>query len=350
MIELCICLQEKLYNEADYPEDAPTLEQSPKDLGISRADLWAFAGVLALDESSRRSRAYCDSFNVNLTCGDFSPCFVSFPEKFDTLFKTGRIDCISDSTDDKKQYLAPLSEDSPHAVANGVQTADYFLKNFGLNGRESVALMGAHTIGKYSTFHTHIDYAWVRLRGSMRNKVLNNEYYKTLVADPGHVKDGYCVGKLDGSPATKQWHVFANLFEATWPQPIDGSDWQQRPRRFLWHHEVTRGPNCHALDEDGTFKGMQTPWIDSGKQKDSFIQLVDDLKSYAQGKGYDSMYDYCCDLQRNGQNDDQCNQPVQNRIRHLASDVGFYFKFDFDKDGLPIGCDGIERYVEKLNY
>ena len=86
MIELCICQQEKLYNEADYPEDAPTLEQSPKDLGISRADLWAFAGVLALDESSRRSRAYCDSFNVNLTCGDFSPCFVSFPEKFDTLF------------------------------------------------------------------------------------------------------------------------------------------------------------------------------------------------------------------------------------------------------------------------
>ena len=116
----------------------------------------------------------------------------------------------------------------------------------------------------------------------------------------------------------------------------------------MWHHEVTRGPNCHTLDEDGTFKGMQTPWIDSGKQKDIFIKLVGDLKSYAQGKGFDSMYDYCCDLQRNGQNDEKCNQAVQNRIRHLASDVGFYFKFDF-KNGLPIGCEGIERYVDYNN-
>ena len=334
-----------MYNEGDYPEDAPVLAQSPKELGISRADLWAFAGLLALDEASRRSRAYCDTFNINITCGDFSPCFLPFPEKFDTLFKTGRIDCVSDSGDDKKQYLAPLSEDSPHAVANGVQTADYFLKNFGFTARESLALMGAHTIGKYSTFHTHIDYAWVRLRGSMRTKVLNNEYYKTLTAEPGHVKDGYCVGMLDGSPATKQWHVFANLFEATWPQDIAGSDWQQRPRRFLWHHEVTRGPNCHALDEDGEFKGMQTPWVDTEKKKDDFIELVNDLQAYAEGKGYDSMYNYCCDLQRNGQNDEQCNQAVQNRIRHLASDVGFYFKFDFDNAGLPIGCDGIDRFV-----
>ena len=319
------------------------MDKAPKDYGISRADLWSFAGVLALDEASRRSRAYCDGFNQNLTCGDFSPCFLQFPKKFETLFKTGRSDCKSHSTDAKKQYLAPLSENSPHSVANGVQTAEYFRDQFGLTPREGLALMGAHTLGRYSTFHTHIDYAWVRFRGGMRHRVINNEYYKTLTAEPGHVKDYACTGKLDGSPATKEWHVFANLFEYAWPQKIAGEDWSQRHRRFLWHHEVTRGPNCQGengkLDEDGTFMGMQTPWVEYDDPKADFKTKIQDLKQIAVSHGFKSGYEYCCDLQSKGLNDESCNQPVQNRIRHLASDVGFYYKFDFNKDGLPIGCD-----------
>ena len=44
-------LQEKLYTDKDYPEMLPgmaNLEMSPLELGMSRADLWAFAAVLAL--------------------------------------------------------------------------------------------------------------------------------------------------------------------------------------------------------------------------------------------------------------------------------------------------------------
>ena len=255
------------------------------------------------------------------------------------MFKTGRSDCKSHSTDAKKQYLAPLSENSPHAVANGPQTAEYFRDQFGLTPREGLALMGAHTLGKYSTFHTHIDYAWVRFRGGMRHRVLNNEYYKTLTAEPGHVKDKYCVGKLDGSPATKEWYVFANLFEYVWPQKIPGAHWNQRHRRFVWHHEVTRGPNCQATDEDSTFLGMQTPWIEYDNPKEDFKIKIQELKEIAVANGFKSGYEYCCNLQSKGLNDEACNQPVQNRIRHLSSDVGFYYKFDFNWAGLPIGCD-----------
>ena len=298
---------------------------------------------MALDEASRRTRAFCDNFNERLTCGDFSPCFLPFPGKFEKLFKTGRSDCISHSKDAKKQYLAPLPENSPEAVANGSQTAEYFKENFDFTPRESLALMGAHTIGKFSTFHTHIDYAWVRARGGMRHRVLNNEYYKTLTAEQGHVKDGYCVGKLDGSPATKEWHVFANMFERTWPQNIPGEDWQKRHRRFLWHHEVTRGPNCKAADEDSIPTGMKTPWIEDGKPKGSFGKIVQAIKEKAVANGFESGYEYCCDLQSKGLNDEICNQPVQNRIRHLSSDVGFYYQFDFDQEGLPTGCDVMER-------
>lgn len=60
-----------------------------------------------------------------------------------------------------------------------------------------------------------------------------------------------------------------------------------------------------------------------------------------------AMYDYCCDqvakgCRNEGTCDTKCNQQVQDRIRHLASDVGFYYKFDFNWDGIPIGCPGFK--------
>merc|ERR1719411_1982175 len=43
---------EKIYKEVDYPAiEGPKLSASPFELGMSRADLWAFAGILALDEA-----------------------------------------------------------------------------------------------------------------------------------------------------------------------------------------------------------------------------------------------------------------------------------------------------------
>ena len=282
-----VAILEKLYMEKDYPNGVQKLPKSPKDLGISRADLWSFAGILALDEVGRRTRAYCDAFdqgpNQEFTCGDWSPCYAPFPKEFGDLFYTGRSDCQSKAKSHTLQYLAPLSEDSPHAVATGQQTADYFKDKFGLTPRESLALMGAHTVGQFSTFHTHLDYSWVRKESSRRTKIFNNEYYKTLALKPAHTKDKYCVGKIDGSPATREWHLFANVFDYYWRMPVKGQDWKQRPgeRRFVWHTEVTRGPNCQALDEDSSFNGMQAPWFDY-KEKQAYINgTIAELKQYA---------------------------------------------------------------------
>ena len=33
--------------------------------------------------------------------------------------------------------------------------------------------------------------------------------------------------------------------------------------------------------------------------------------------------------------DEDCNRPVQDRIRHLSSDVGFYLKWEVDANGYP---------------
>ena len=83
----------------------------------------------------------------------------------------------------------------------------WFKEHFDMNGREALALMGAHTVGEYSTFNTHIDYAWTRARSSTRNDIFNNEYYKTLAADkyPARVKDDYCVGTMEDTPPEHKW-------------------------------------------------------------------------------------------------------------------------------------------------
>ena len=102
--------------EKDFPTmDGPNLSKSPFELGISRADLWAFAGILALDEAQRTTRSQCDNYNYDRTCGDNSTtCFTPFPKSTETLFKTGRIDCIPRVTaSEKQQYLASQIEVGP---------------------------------------------------------------------------------------------------------------------------------------------------------------------------------------------------------------------------------------------
>ena len=62
--------------------------------------------------------------------------------------------------------------------------------------------------------------------------------------------------------------------------------------------------------------------------------------------GFNTFWEYCCDAQANGNFDTDCELTVQNRIRHLSSDVGWYFGFDFDKDGFPIGCPQFDQIAK----
>ena len=120
-LQYTIATLEKLYLEADYPSHkrVPKLPKSPRDLGISRADLWAFAGMVALDRFQANTKSVCSGQEKTggATCRwwerpDYDPsqCFQgmqilhnkfhfnqSFSEfkKSDALsmFKTGRSDC-----------------------------------------------------------------------------------------------------------------------------------------------------------------------------------------------------------------------------------------------------------------
>ena len=101
------------------------LGASPRDLGISRADLWAFTGLVALDKVQETSRELCSEHLYNLTCNDWSlSCYAPFPQEAATLFKNGRIDCTPSSSASPKQgYLASKVEVTPDQNGNGAKTA-----------------------------------------------------------------------------------------------------------------------------------------------------------------------------------------------------------------------------------
>ena len=60
-LQYTIAVLEKLYQEPDFPFNAPTLPKSLKDMGISRADLWSYATMIALNEFFKQTQAQCSN-------------------------------------------------------------------------------------------------------------------------------------------------------------------------------------------------------------------------------------------------------------------------------------------------
>ena len=59
---------------------------------MSRADLWAFAGLVALDSMQAETKKLCNEKSFAAMCGDNSTsCFAPFPNESKLMFKTGRI-------------------------------------------------------------------------------------------------------------------------------------------------------------------------------------------------------------------------------------------------------------------
>lgn len=89
---------------------------------LSRADIWALAALVSSEEAQNGNNR------------------VSFPFEW-----YGRVDCnsIDGKSSDTSQTLP-----SPNLTTH--QLFQFFSENFGLTTRETVALMGAHTIGQLS--------------------------------------------------------------------------------------------------------------------------------------------------------------------------------------------------------
>mmetsp|Transcript_13912 Transcript_13912/g.19921 ORF Transcript_13912/g.19921 Transcript_13912/m.19921 type:complete len:572 (+) Transcript_13912:114-1829(+) len=140
--------------------------------GLTRSDIFALAALTAADVSQG---------TVNR---------VDFPF---TWF--GRVDCQGDATSGPQRQMP-----SPDLTTSGI--LDYFNTNFGFDEQETVALMGAHTLGSAHRSFSGFVGSWVS-----NNLVLSNSYYQNLVGGSGGLSDS-----VETMAVTTNWtdHLIEN--------------------------------------------------------------------------------------------------------------------------------------------
>lgn len=180
-------------------------------LGISRADIWVMAALLGADVAQERSDTKVD---FSLQYIGRKNCEDLYDECFD---QDGNIRACSAT-------LGPhVHLPEPHITTSEI--FHFFRDEFGFNMRQTVALMGAHTIGTLTREHSGFDgpNGWVR-----DHFLLDNDYYHELVG--GSEGDGmdqlvdlappwlrFLIDNSDlpGIPDRPAWRAF--------PPALDGS-------------------------------------------------------------------------------------------------------------------------------
>eukprot|EP01084_Bolivina_argentea_P213961 363286_1 len=124
---------------------------------MSRADFWATAGTIAIEYAQELDTANPD---------DKLP---PIPYYF------GRTDCGDTAN-------ADTTKSFPEAKAGWDQTSLWFADNLGLNDKETVAIIGAHTLGRPHTEDSgYSSLPWVTVEDGP--DVLNNQFYINLLIE-----------------------------------------------------------------------------------------------------------------------------------------------------------------------
>mmetsp|Transcript_36227 Transcript_36227/g.79173 ORF Transcript_36227/g.79173 Transcript_36227/m.79173 type:complete len:586 (-) Transcript_36227:259-2016(-) len=309
---------EKIYTTKGFPNAAPTLKTSLKDKGKSRADLWALATLASVHYTMNQNNLACVNKGDDDTrgrCGHIyhnddpgHSCEIDM--NFALKFFTGRRDCPDRDKPTEprwyrsRAYETTRKEAGPNPHANGKATADFFQEWFGFSRRETVAILGAHSLGSLHGITNLFKYDWKR----SQTHLLNNHYYRILAAKPsrmascgrGRTEGPRFTGGPQGSLAPTGWFV--------------------RPIRkcvsggpFEWFHYYRRCPECEngvnvETEGDGTFRS-----------------------------------DYCCKQCANKKAadvDKRCWKKVTKDETALPMDTGLYYEFQTGEGGIPLGCPG----------
>ena len=180
----CVDLQ----NPANWGLDSPVyaIEQSilkkytsDERPGISRADIWALAGLTGAEMASNN--------NNNKQ---------AFPMDW-----FGRVDCEDLHSSCKDQHGNEVEcsatrgphRDIPSSNLDNHGLLQWFRGEFGFSPQETVAIMGAHTLGSASAFNSGFHGSW-----TANPYELDNSYYRNLVV--GDTSDGETVSNHHQAP------------------------------------------------------------------------------------------------------------------------------------------------------
>ena len=217
------------------------LDISLKESGKSRADLWALAGIVAVEYGMETNNLKCKEPSTIRGCHHLqgeAGCEVHFNSSIP--FRTGRADCIS--TDSARPFITTKEEVHPNAVGDGQETVTFFNEQFGFTGQETVAIMGAHTFGRLHIHTSLFRYVWT----SRGTNFWNNDYYKMITDEKRWF--------FDDDACTKVGDAYNNMPQRRWVAHYRGDTTNNGPVHWISENYVC--PNC-ARDKNADHKCCQ---------------------------------------------------------------------------------------------
>ena len=158
-------------------------------------------------------------------------------------FQSGRKDCISEYPESYEQYKTDRPEKHPNPEGNGDATLDYFYEEFGFSGRESVAIMGAHTLGRMRPQHSLLKYVWTVRAGNL----FNNAYYKNFAK-----KKEWFLESQDANTCTFLGDAYGTLPDTKWVPTMNGFTKSGGPMHWIRMHYACNfcgvRPPCESCD------------------------------------------------------------------------------------------------------
>jgi len=295
------------YLETVYTTRLKATGRSLKETGKSRADLWAFATIAAIDFTINVNNDACKGRNNRLgvlktTClQDSDPlgCEVSLPRPI--VFKTGRRDCAA-------SYKASKRENVPSGDLPGPELTKYFKGDFGFNGRESVAIMGAHTLGNFQIPLNGYFYTFT----SQQEDAFNNQYFRNIAnKDEWFMEPDRKCTKTGTSNYTRG--------HAKWMMKAQSAWTNKAPVQWIQHKFVC--PNCE--------------WVRTNK----FPAGYPEFEKRRDRAG-------CSNVPRG-----KACKPGAEFWRFIYArdeagthaDMGMYYDFKVDQDGFPYGCKDLDN-------
>ena len=323
-LEFTVALLEMIYTDKNFPpNDAPPLSESLKASGKSRADLWAYAAKVAVEYSVERNNYHCENkpegdewtgsyMGSSEDCQrllDDEQCELILKGEID--FKYGRHDCIPENLE--TPYKASKHEEHPNPEGNGDDTLDFFKSQFNFSGRESVAIMGAHTLGKMTSEHSLLKYSWTSRGGH----IFNNGYYRNIVDE----KDWFIEGQ-DNNSCDKIGDAEGNMPDIKWVPTMNGFTKSGGPMHWIRFHYSC--PNCFNKWSSNRF--LSKAWDDCCEGKPEDKMCIPDGKTRNERDDIEG-----CEKYRFAFNLDDMT---------MNAEMGLYLQFD-QVNGIPIvGANG----------
>jgi len=308
--------------------EANTTSWSLRNTNKSRADLWAFASLLAVEEGIDRHNWACDGdrrgpFNGPIQCVQFEGepgCKITPSRPF--YFQTGRRDCVTSLT---PSYMADEHEYHPDEHFNGTMVVQFMESQFGFNARETIAIMGAHTMGRFHQKQTAHKYVW-----TTDFQAFNNQYYRNVVGKP----DWF----FDDDACTRVGDAWGNKGQAVWIGKMNQRFRTGAP--IQWIQKKVACPNCVARSYER-----------GGRHPDRLAQdrdcCLNNVPSGAQCRPDGVGPEGSTTLMRDDDASDGCEYShfiFGKDETALSVDMGLYYAFDVDVRGFPSGCPGLDTF------